>query len=184
AVAPLDDAGDVDLDAFERLLTPCTRIASVAHLSNALGTVLPVRRIAELAHARGVPLFVDGAQAAPRMPVDVRELGCDFYAFSSHKTYGPTGVGVLYGRAELLETMPPYQGGGDMIRSVTFEKTTYNDLPYKFEAGTPNIAGGIAFGTALDYVTGIGLERIAAHEHDLLADATRKLQAIEGLRII
>jgi cysteine desulfurase/selenocysteine lyase len=184
AVAPLDDAGDVDLDAFERLLTPRTRIASVAHLSNALGTVLPVQRIAELAHARGVPLFVDGAQAAPRMPVDVRELGCDFYAFSSHKIYGPTGVGVLYGRAELLEAMPPYQGGGDMIRSVTFEKTTYNDLPYKFEAGTPNIAGGIAFGTALDYVAGIGLERIATHEHDLLADATRKLQAIEGLRIV
>jgi cysteine desulfurase/selenocysteine lyase len=184
AVAPLADDGSVDLDAFERLLTPRTRIVSVAHLSNALGTVLPVRHMAELAHARGVPILVDGAQAAPRMPVDVRDLGCDFYAFSSHKIYGPTGVGVLYGRAELLERMPPYQGGGDMIRSVTFEKTTYNALPHKFEAGTPNIAGGIAFGTALDYVSGIGLERIAAHEHDLLTDATNKLQSIEGLRIV
>jgi cysteine desulfurase / selenocysteine lyase len=184
AVAPIDDAGDVDLDALERLLTPRTRIVSVAHLSNALGTVLPVRRIAELAHARGIPVFVDGAQAAPRMPVDVRELGCDFYAFSSHKIYGPTGVGVLYGRAELLDAMPPYQGGGDMIRSVTFEKTTYNDLPYKFEAGTPNIAGGIAFGAALDYVSAIGLDRIAAHEHDLLEYATESLRGVDGLRIV
>ena len=184
AVAPIDDAGDVDLDALERLLTPRTRIVSVAHLSNALGTVVPVRRIAELAHARGIPVFVDGAQAAPRMPVDVRELGCDFYAFSSHKIYGPTGVGVLYGRAELLDAMPPYQGGGDMIRSVTFEKTTYNDLPYKFEAGTPNIAGGIAFGAALDYVSAIGLDRIAAHEHDLLEYATESLLGVDGLRIV
>ena len=184
AVAPLADDGSVDLEAFERLLSPRTRLVSVAHLSNALGTVLPVRRMAELAHARGVPIFVDGAQAAPRMPVDVREIGCDFYAFSSHKVYGPTGVGVLYGRAELLEGMPPYQGGGDMIRSVTFEKTTYNALPHKFEAGTPNIAGGIAFGAALDYVTGIGLERIASHEHDLLAYATDQLRVIEGLRIV
>jgi len=184
AVAPIDDAGDVDLDALERLLTPRTRIVSVAHLSNALGTVVPVRRIAELAHARGIPVFVDGAQAAPRMPVDVRGLGCDFYAFSSHKIYGPTGVGVLYGRAELLDAMPPYQGGGDMIRSVTFEKTTYNDLPYKFEAGTPNIAGGIAFGAALDYVSAIGLGRIAAHEHDLLEYATESLLGVDGLRIV
>ncbi len=184
AVAPIDDDGAVDLDAFERLLTPRTRLVSVAHLSNALGTVLPVKRMAELAHARGVPIFVDGAQAAPRMPVDVRDLGCDFSAFSSHKVYGPTGVGVLYGRAEVLERMPPYQGGGDMIRSVTFEKTTYNALPHKFEAGTPNIAGGIAFGTALDYVSGIGLERIAAHEHDLLAYGTDKLRSIDGLRIV
>jgi len=184
AVAPLNDAGEVELDAFERLLTPRTRIVSVAHLSNALGTVLPVKRLVALAHARGVPVFVDGAQAAPRMPVDVRELGCDFYAFSSHKIYGPTGVGVLYGRAELLEKMPPYQGGGDMIRSVTFEKTTYNALPHKFEAGTPNIAGGIAFGAALDYVAGIGLERIEAHERDLLAYGTERLSAIDGLRIV
>jgi cysteine desulfurase/selenocysteine lyase len=184
AVAPIDDAGDVDLAALERLITPRTRLVSVAHLSNALGTVLPVKRIAELAHARGIPVFIDGAQAAPRMPVDVQALDCDFYAFSSHKIYGPTGVGVLYGKAALLEAMPPYQGGGDMIRSVTFDKTTYNTLPYKFEAGTPNIAGGIAFGAALDYVSAIGLDRIAAHERDLLEDATRKLSAIEGLRIV
>jgi len=184
AVAPINDAGEVDVDVFARLLTPRTRIASIAHLSNALGTVLPVRRMVELAHERGVPVFVDGAQAAPRMPVDVRALGADFYAFSSHKVYGPTGVGVLYGRAELLEKMPPYQGGGDMIRSVTFDKTTYNKLPHKFEAGTPNIAGGIAFGAALDYVTRIGLERIEAHERDLLRDATDRLGAIDGLRIV
>jgi cysteine desulfurase/selenocysteine lyase len=183
-VAPLTDEGEIDLDAMERLLSPRTRIVSVAHLSNALGTIAPIRRIVEMAHARGVPVFVDGAQAAPRMPVDVRALGCDFYAFSSHKIYGPTGVGVLYGREELLEAMPPYQGGGDMIRSVTFEKTTFNLLPYKFEAGTPNIAGGIAFGAALDYVTGIGLERIAVHEADLLRYATEALSAVPGLRII
>ncbi|HTR03351.1 MAG TPA: cysteine desulfurase [Thermoanaerobaculia bacterium] len=184
AVAPIDDAGDVDLAALERLLTPRTKLVAVAHLSNALGTVVPVRRIVELAHARGVPVLVDGAQAAPRMPVDVQALGCDFYAFSSHKIYGPTGVGVLYGRAELLDAMPPYQGGGDMIRSVTFEKTTYSGLPHKFEAGTPNIAGGIAFGAALDYVSGLGLERIAAHEHDLLAYATARLTAIPGLTVV
>ena len=183
-VAPIDDAGDVDLDALERLLTPRTRIVSVAHLSNALGTVVPVRRITELAHARGIPVLVDGAQSAPRMPVDVQEIGCDFYALSSHKLYGPTGVGVLYGKAELLEAMPPYQGGGDMIRSVTFEKTTYAAPPHKFEAGTPNIAGGIAFGAALDYVSALGLDRIAAHERDLLDYATDRLSAIEGLRIV
>ena len=184
AVAPIDDAGDVDLAAFEKLLSPRTKLVSIAHLSNALGTVLPVRRITELAHARGVPVFVDGAQAAPRMPVDVRALDVDFYAFSSHKIYGPTGVGVLYGKAALLEAMPPYQGGGDMIRSVTFEKTTFNELPYKFEAGTPNIAGGIAFGAALDYVTNLGLPAIAAHEHDLLTYATDSLSQIDGLTIV
>jgi cysteine desulfurase/selenocysteine lyase len=183
-VAPINDAGDVDLAELERLLTPRTRIVSVAHLSNALGTVVPVRRITELAHARGIPVLVDGAQSAPRMPVDVQEIGCDFYALSSHKLYGPTGVGVLYGRAEILEAMPPYQGGGDMIRSVTFEKTTYAAPPYKFEAGTPNIAGGIAFGAALDYVSALGLDRIAAHERDLLDYATDRLSAIEGLRIV
>jgi cysteine desulfurase/selenocysteine lyase len=183
-VAPITDAGEVDLDAMEKLITPRTRIVSIAHLSNALGTVLPVRRITEMAHARGVPVFVDGAQAAPRMPVDVRALDCDFYAFSSHKVYGPTGVGVLYGKTALLEEMPPYQGGGDMIRSVTFEKTTFNALPYKFEAGTPNIAGGIAFGAALDYVSRVGLPAIAAHEHDLLAYATDAVSAIPGLKVI
>ena len=184
AVAPILDSGEVDLDALARLLTPRTRMVSIAHLSNALGTVLPVARIAELAHAAGALVFVDGAQAVPRMPVDVRALGVDFYAFSSHKIYGPTGVGVLYGRADLLDAMPPYQGGGDMIRSVTFEKTTYNSLPYKFEAGTPNIAGGIAFGAALDYVTGVGLTRIEAHEHDLLTYATEAVSAIPELRIV
>ncbi|HEY1251274.1 MAG TPA: cysteine desulfurase [Thermoanaerobaculia bacterium] len=184
SVAPLDDAGEVDLDALERLITPRTRLVSIAHLSNALGTILPVRRIGEIAHARGVPVLVDGAQAAPRLPVDVQALGCDFYAFSSHKIYGPSGVGVLYGKTELLEAMPPYQGGGDMIRSVTFEKTTYNALPYKFEAGTPNIAGGIAFGAALDYVKGIGLEAIEAHEADLLRYATDAMREIRGLTVI
>ncbi len=184
SVVPLDDTGDIDLEVLERMLTPRTKLVSVAHLSNALGTILPVKRIAALAHARGIPVFVDGAQAIPRMPVDVQDLDCDFYAFSSHKIYGPTGVGVLYGKTALLEEMPPWQGGGDMIRSVTFEKTTYSALPYKFEAGTPNIAGGIAFGAALDYVSGIGLDRIAAHEHDLLAYATAQVSAIEGLRII
>jgi cysteine desulfurase/selenocysteine lyase len=183
-VVPLDEAGDIDLEVFERMLTPRTKLVSVAHLSNALGTVLPVRRIAGLAHAHGIPVFVDGAQAVPRMPVDVRDLDCDFYAFSSHKIYGPTGVGVLYGKTALLEAMPPWQGGGDMIRSVTFEKTTYNALPYKFEAGTPNIAGGIAFGAALDYVSGVGLARIAAHEQDLLAYATEQVSAIQGMKII
>jgi cysteine desulfurase/selenocysteine lyase len=183
-VVPLDEVGDVDLATFEAKLSARTKLVSVAHLSNALGTILPVRRIAELAHARGVPVFVDGAQAAPRMPVDVRALDVDFYAFSSHKIYGPTGVGVLYGKTALLEAMPPYQGGGDMIRSVTFEKTTYNELPYKFEAGTPNIAGGIAFGAALDYVTDLGLPAIAAHEHDLLTYATETISAIPGTAII
>ncbi len=184
AVAPLTEEGDVDLAAFEKLLSPRTKIVSVAHLSNALGTILPVRRIAELAHSVGAVFFVDGAQAAPRMPVDVRALDCDFYAFSSHKIYGPTGVGVLYGKTALLESMPPYQGGGDMIRSVTFEKTTYNELPYKFEAGTPNIAGGIAFGAALDYVGALGLPAIEAHERDLLIYATETLSAIPGLRVV
>ena len=184
AVAPILDSGEVDIEALARLLTPRTRMVSIAHLSNALGTVLPVARIVELAHAAGALVFVDGAQAVPRMPVDVRALGVDFYAFSSHKIYGPTGVGVLYGRAEILDAMPPYQGGGDMIRSVSFEKTTYNSLPYKFEAGTPNIAGGIAFGAALDYVTRVGLSRIEAHEHDLLAYATESLSAIPELRIV
>jgi cysteine desulfurase/selenocysteine lyase len=184
AVAPILDSGEVDIETLARLLTPRTRMVSIAHLSNALGTVLPVARIAELAHAAGALVFVDGAQAVPRMPVDVRALGVDFYAFSSHKIYGPTGVGVLYGRAEILDAMPPYQGGGDMIRSVTFEKTTYNSLPYKFEAGTPNIAGGIAFGAALDYVTRVGLARIEAHEHDLLTYATEAVSAIPELRIV
>ena len=183
-VIPIDRTGAVQVEELERLLTPRTRIVSVAHVSNALGTLVPIRRIVEIAHSRGVPVLVDGAQAVPRLAVDVRSIGCDFYAFSSHKMYGSTGVGVLYARAELLEEMPPYQGGGDMISSVTFEKSTWNVLPYKFEAGTPNIAGAIGLGTAVDYLSAIGIGRVTAHEEDLLAYATRALSAIPGLTII
>jgi cysteine desulfurase/selenocysteine lyase len=183
-VAPIDDAGEVDMDAFERLLSPRTRIVSVAHVSNALGTINPVRRMTELGRAAGAVVMVDGAQAAPHLAVDVRAIGCDFYAFSGHKVYGPSGVGALYGRTALLDAMPPWQGGGDMIASVTFEKTTWNELPYKFEAGTPNIAGGIALGAAIDWVEGIGLDAIAAHEDDLLRHGTAVLESVPGLRIV
>jgi cysteine desulfurase/selenocysteine lyase len=183
-VAPLDEEGRVVIEEFEKLLGPRTKVVAVAHVSNALGTVNPVRRMAEMAHARGAVILVDGAQAAPHLAVDVKALDADFYAVSAHKIYGPSGVGVLYGRQALLEAMPPWQGGGDMILSVTFEKTTYNELPYKFEAGTPNIAGVIAFGAAIDYVTAVGLDRIAAYEHQLLEYATRRLLEIPGLRII
>jgi cysteine desulfurase/selenocysteine lyase len=183
-VATLDDDGSVRLEEFERLLSPRTRLAAVAHVSNALGTINPVRRMVELAHARGVPVLVDGAQAAPHLPIDVRALDCDFYALSAHKMYGPSGVGVLYGKRHLLEAMPPWQGGGDMILSVTFEKSTYNELPYKFEAGTPNIAGVVALGAAVDYLSGLGLDRVAAHEHELLSYATEKLLDFPGLRLI
>jgi cysteine desulfurase/selenocysteine lyase len=183
-VAPISDAGELLLEEFEKRLGPRTRLVAVAHVSNALGTVNPVRRIVEMAHRQKTPVLVDGAQAAPHLRIDVQALGCDFYTFSGHKLYGPTGVGALYGKARLLERMPPYQCGGDMIRSVTFEETTFNTIPYKFEAGTPNIAGAIGLGAAIDYVEGIGLERIAAHEHDLLAYATRRLAEIPGLRII
>jgi cysteine desulfurase / selenocysteine lyase len=183
-VAPINLSGEIELEELEKLLNPRTRLVSVSHVSNALGTVNPIRRIVEMAHARGIPVLVDGAQAVARMRVDVQELGADFYAFSGHKLYGPTGIGVLYGREELLEKMPPYQGGGDMIRSVTFEKTTFNVLPYKFEAGTPNIAGGIGLGAALDYVQGVGLENIQRHEDDLLVHATARLADIPGLRLI
>jgi cysteine desulfurase/selenocysteine lyase len=183
-VAPIDDAGEVDMEAFERLLSPRTRIVSVAHVSNALGTINPVRRMTGLAHAAGAVVMVDGAQATPHLAVDVRAIGCDFYAFSGHKVYGPSGVGALYGKAALLEAMPPWQGGGDMIASVTFEKTTWNELPYKFEAGTPNIAGGIALGAAVDWVQGLGLDAIAAHEDDLLRHGTAVLDSVPGLRIV
>src|SRR5262249_3956057 len=168
-VAPIDDRGEIILDEFERLLGPRTRLAAVAHVSNALGTVNPVRRLIELAHRRGVPVLVDGAQAVPHLQVDVRQLDCDFYAFSGPKLFGPTGVGVVYGKARLLEEMPPYQGGGDMIRSVTFEKTAFNDLPYKFEAGTPHVAGAIGLGAAVDYVSAVGLEAAGAYEQGVLA---------------
>jgi cysteine desulfurase/selenocysteine lyase len=183
-VVPIDDAGELRLDEYARLLTERTKLVAVAHISNALGTVNPVKGLIELAHARGVPVLVDGAQAAPHLRVDVRDLDCDFYVFSGHKTLGPTGIGVLYGKAERLERMPPWQGGGDMIASVTFEKTTYNALPYKFEAGTPHIAGVIGLGVALDYLSGLGLERVAAYEQDLLAYGTEALRAVPGLRII
>jgi cysteine desulfurase / selenocysteine lyase len=183
-VAAIDDAGVVDLAAFERLLSPRTRIVSIAHVSNALGTVNPVRRMVELAHAAGAVVLVDGAQAAPHLAVDVRALGCDFYAFSGHKVYGPSGIGALYGRRALLEAMPPWQGGGDMIASVTFERSTWNELPFKFEAGTPNIAGGIAFGAALAWVESHGLSAIAAYEQELLDYGTRLLSGIPGLRLI
>jgi cysteine desulfurase/selenocysteine lyase len=183
-VAPITDGGEIRLDELERLLSPRTRLVAVGHVSNALGTVNPVKRIVELAHAQGVPVLVDGAQGVPHLPVDVQALGCDFYAFSGHKAFGPSGIGVLWGRASLLESMPPWQGGGDMILSVTFEKTTYNAIPYKFEAGTPNIAGTIALAAALDYLSGIGMERIAAYEHELLAYAHEALATVPGLRFI
>ena len=183
-VIPIDDRGELILSEYERLLGLRTRMVAIGHISNALGTINPVRRIVQMAHAAGALTLVDGAQAVPHMPVDLQALDADFYTFSGHKLYGPTGIGVLYGKAELLDAMPPYQGGGDMIRTVTFEKTTYNDLPYKFEAGTPDIAGGIGLGAAVDYVTGLGMEKIKAYEHELLLYATEALQEIPGLRII
>ena len=183
-VAPIDDRGELILEEFERRLGPRTALVAVAHISNALGTIMPVHEIVQMAHARGVPVLIDGAQAISHLHVDVRELDCDFYAFSGHKVFGPTGIGVLYGRESLLEQMPPYQGGGDMIRSVTFEKTIYNELPYKFEAGTPHIAGAIGLGAALDYVSRVGLVRAAAHERELLDYGTASLDAVPGLRLI
>ncbi|MBI3284101.1 MAG: cysteine desulfurase [Burkholderiales bacterium] len=183
-VVPINDAGEFEFDAYVGLLNARTRLVAVSHLSNALGSIPPVARIIALAHAHGVPVLLDGAQAAAHLGVDVGALDCDFYAFSGHKIYGPTGVGVLYGKAALLDAMPPYQGGGDMIRAVTFAKTEYNELPYKFEAGTPNIAGAIALGAALDYVAAIGLPAIAAHEHDLLQYARALLADFPGLHII
>jgi cysteine desulfurase/selenocysteine lyase len=183
-VIPINHDGELVLDEYRRLLNDKTKFVSVTHVSNALGTVVPVKAIVAAAHERGIPVLLDGAQAVPHLIVDVQELGCDFYAFSGHKMFGPTGVGVLYGRRELLEAMPPYQGGGDMISLVTFEKTHYNVLPYKFEAGTPNIAGGIGLGAAIDYLQRLPWAQVLAHEGDLLAYATEKLAAIDGLRII
>ncbi len=180
-VVPIDDAGELRIAELERLLGPRTRLVAVTHISNALGTRNPIERIAELVHAAGGLLLVDGAQGIVHEPLDVRALGCDFYAFSGHKIYGPTGVGVLYGRRELLEALPPFQGGGDMIRTVSFERTTYNDLPYKFEAGTPPIAGAIGLAAALDYLTAIGRERVAAHEGRLVERATERLAATPGV---
>jgi cysteine desulfurase/selenocysteine lyase len=183
-VVPIDDTGALDAGAYERLLNERTRLVAITHLANALGSINPVELIVAAAHAKGVLVLLDGAQAISHLPVDVRALDCDFYAFSGHKVYGPTGIGVLYAKAALLEAMPPWQGGGEMIRSVTFEKTEYNAIPWKFEAGTPNIAGAIALGAALDYVDRIGMEVIAAHEADLLAYATDALRGIPGLRLI
>lgn len=183
-VAPINDSGEIIFEEFEKLLNPRTRLVSVAHVSNVLGTINPVRRIVEAAHRWNVPVLVDGAQAAPHVKIDVQELDCDFYAISSHKVYGPTGVGALYGKARLLEAMPPYQGGGDMISSVSFENTLYNVLPYKFEAGTPNIAATIGFGAAIDYVNQVGPEKMAQYEQELLLHATETLSRIPGVRII
>jgi cysteine desulfurase/selenocysteine lyase len=183
-VVPINDAGELLLDEYERLFGPRTRLVAVTHVSNALGTINPVKEMIVLAHARGVPVLIDGAQAAPHMKVDVRDLDCDFYAFSGHKMCGPTGIGILYGKAGWLEKMQPYEGGGDMILSVSFDKTLYNALPYKFEAGTPPIAAAIGLGTTVEYLETIGMERIAAHEHVLLQYATEQLGALRGVRII
>jgi len=183
-VIPMNNHGELLVDEYERLFSDQTKLVAVTHVSNALGTINPVGEIIQIAHRRGVPVMVDGAQAVPHLRVDVREIDCDFYAFSGHKLYGPTGVGVLYGKASLLDAMPPYQGGGDMISSVTFEKTLYNVLPYKFEAGTPNIAGAIGLGAAIDYLSKVRLDLVAAHERELLAYATEAVSAIKGVRII
>ena len=183
-VAPLDDRGEIILEEFDRLLNDRTRIVGLAHVSNALGTLNPVKQLVALAHRRGIPVLIDGAQAAPHLRIDVRDLDCDFYALSAHKMYGPTGFGVLYGKQKFLESMPPYQGGGDMIRSVTFEKTVFNDLPHKFEAGTPGIAEGIGFGAALDFLLALDWNAVSTHESTLLATATEALLQMPGVRII
>lgn len=183
-VIPMSDKGELLLHAYEKLLSTRTRIVSLVHVSNALGTVNPVKEMISMAHAKGIPVLIDGAQAVPHTVVDVLALDCDFYTFSGHKMFGPTGIGVLYGKASLLESMPPYQGGGDMIKSVTFEKTVYNDVPFKFEAGTPNIAGSIGLGAAIDYLGGLKRKAIEMYENDLVSFATSSLETIEGLRII
>ncbi|MCL5801926.1 MAG: cysteine desulfurase, partial [Gammaproteobacteria bacterium] len=183
-VIPMNDNGELLLDDYQNLFNERTRFVSIAHVSNALGTINPVREMISIAHSHGVPVLLDGAQAAPHLTVDVQALDCDFYAFSGHKLYGPTGIGILYGKAALLEKMQPYQGGGDMILSVTFERTTYNTIPYKFEAGTPPIAAAIGLGAAIDYVAAISLDHIAAHENALLNYATAQLSALSGVRLI
>jgi len=183
-VAPINDDGELLLDEFERLIGPKTRLVAVTHVSNVLGTINPIESIVKMAHARGARVLVDGAQAVPHLKIDVQALGCDFYVLSGHKMYGPTGIGVLYGRSELLEQMPPYQGGGDMILSVSFEKTVYNKPPYKFEAGTPNMAGAVGLGAAIDFLSSLEHEGLTAHEEDVLAYGTRLLSAVPGLRLI
>ena len=183
-VVPIDDRGDLLMEEYARLLGPRTKLVAITQVSNALGTVTPIKDIIGLAHQQDIPVLVDGAQAVPHQPVDVRDLDCDFYVFSGHKAYGPTGIGVLYGKEQWLERMPPFQGGGDMIKSVTFEKTIYNELPYKFEAGTPHIAGAIGLAAGLEYIAGLGLEQIRDYEHELLAYGTELLSAISGVRLI
>lgn len=183
-VIPVNDKGELLMDEYERLLTDRTKIVAVVHVSNALGTINPVEEIIAKAHEKGIPVLLDGAQATPHLKVDVQALDVDFYVFSGHKVFGPTGIGILYGKKKWLDAMPPYQGGGEMIATVTFEKTTYNELPHKFEAGTPDISGAVGLGVALDYIEQIGQQNIAAHEHELLQSATEQLLAIDGLRII
>lgn len=183
-VIPVDDTGDLNIKEFESLLTSRTKIIAVTHVSNAIGTINPIKKIIGLAHEKNIPVLVDGAQATPHLFVDVKDLDCDFYVFSSHKMYGPTGVGVLYGKSYWLDRLPPYQGGGDMIAEVSFEKTTYSRLPYKFEAGTPNIAGVVGLGRAIDYLQAIGIEAISAYENELVSSAMNKLREIDGLKII
>lgn len=183
-VIPINDKGEILLNEFEKLLSDKTKLVAVTHVSNTLGTINPVKEIIEKAHSKNIPVLIDGAQAVPHMEVDVQELDCDFYAFSAHKMFGPTGVGILYGKEEWLNELPPYQGGGDMIKTVTFEETTYNELPHKFEAGTPNIVGGLGLAAAINYMNEIGIESIAKHENELLEYATKEIIKIEGVRII
>jgi cysteine desulfurase/selenocysteine lyase len=183
-VIPVLEDGSLDMAAYQALLSEKTKLLAVAHISNSIGTINPVKRMISMAHDAGAVVLIDGCQAAPHMKIDVQDLDADFYAFSAHKAYGPTGIGVIYGKEALLDAMPPWHGGGDMISTVSFDGTTYNDLPYKFEAGTPNIAGGIAMATALDYIEAIGFDKIAAHEADILAYATKRLSEFNSLRII
>ncbi|MBL7127837.1 MAG: cysteine desulfurase [Ignavibacteria bacterium] len=183
-VIPINNKGELIIEEYEKLITDRTRFVSVVHISNSLGTINPVKKIVRIAHERNIPVLLDGAQAAPHIKIDIQDIGCDFYAISGHKVFGPTGVGVLYGKENLLDSMPPYQGGGDMIETVTFEKTTYAELPHKFEAGTPNIAGAIAFGSVLNYVNKIGFDNILKHENDLMEYANEILDSIDDLRII
>ena len=183
-VVPIDDSGELVMDEYQKMLSSRTRLVSITHVSNSLGTILPAKQIVELAHSHGAPVLLDGAQAVPHMSVDMQDLDCDFYVFSGHKLFGPTGIGILYGKENHLESMPPFLGGGDMIKSVTFEKTIYNDLPYKFEGGTPDIAGAIGLGAAIDYVNGLGFEQITAHEDELLQYGTDALKSIAGVKIV
>ena len=183
-IVPINDSGELLIDEYEKLLSPRTKLVSIVHQSNALGTINPMETIIEMAHSRGVPVLVDGAQSAPHMAIDVQQMGCDFFVFSAHKLFGPTGIGILYGKSEYLNAMPPYQAGGEMIRSVSFEKTTYNVLPHKFEAGTPNIAGAIGLGAAIDYLNALGMEKINSYEKELLDYGTDCLSRIDGLQII